>query len=65
VGIDGVSATRYSEHPDENLTSLLGRFKSGSYRAPPVRRVFIAKGDGNVRPIGIPTSDVRKANCSE
>jgi hypothetical protein len=41
---------------DENLRSLLERAKSGSYRAPPVRRVWIPKGTGpETRPIGIPT----------
>jgi group II intron reverse transcriptase/maturase len=35
---------------------LLDRFKSGTYKAPPVRRVHIPKGDGRTtRPIGIPT----------
>jgi RNA-directed DNA polymerase len=41
---------------EENLSSLLDRFKSGWYKAPPVRRTYIPKGDGKERrPIGIPT----------
>ncbi|MEO6323048.1 MAG: hypothetical protein ABIT01_08215 [Thermoanaerobaculia bacterium] len=44
------------EHLEENLRSVLERFKSGEYRAPPVRRAYIPKGDGTtMRPIGIPT----------
>ena len=40
---------------EDNLRSLLERMKSGTYVAPPVRRVHIPKGDGSqTRPIGIP-----------
>ena len=39
-----------------NLQALLDRAKSGTYRAPPVRRVYIPKGTGSeTRPLGIPT----------
>ncbi len=56
AGSDEVTATEYAEDLDENLRSLLERFKSGTYFAPPVRRVQIPKGDGSkTRPIGIPT----------
>lgn len=54
-GVDGQTAEDYAKNLDENLISLLGRFKSGTYRAPPVRRVHIPKDDGKTRPIGIPT----------
>lgn len=55
-GVDGQSAGEYAANLEGNLQSLLDRAKSGSYRAPPVRRVHIPKGDGaQTRPIGIPT----------
>jgi RNA-directed DNA polymerase len=56
VGIDGQTAKEYGENLEHNLQDLLERFKSGRYWAPPVRRVYIPKGDGRSRrPIGIPT----------
>ena len=56
LGVDGQTAAEYEQALGKNLESLLGRFKSGSYKAPPVRRVRIPKGDGaETRPIGIPT----------
>ena len=49
-------AEEYEENLMENLKALLEGFKSGNYKAPPVRRVHIPKGDGKrTRPIGIPT----------
>ncbi len=55
-GVDGQSAEQYAQHLEDNLGSLLDRVKAGTYRAPPVRRVHIPKGDGSqTRPIGIPT----------
>jgi len=56
TGVDDVTAKEYASKLDENLALLLERFKSGTYWAPPVRRVHIPKGDGTkTRPIGIPT----------
>jgi RNA-directed DNA polymerase len=55
VGVDDVTAEEFAADLDANLQGLLDRAKSGSYRAPPVRRVEIPKGDGKTRPIGIPT----------
>ena len=55
-GVDGQTWIQYADNLEENLQSLLGRAKSGTYRAPPVRRVYIPKGTGKeTRPIGIPT----------
>lgn len=55
-GVDGQSAEQYASALEENLRSLLDRAKSGTYHAPPVKRVHIPKGDGTrKRPIGIPT----------
>jgi group II intron reverse transcriptase/maturase len=56
TGVDGQTAAAYAEKLEDNLCDLLDRFKSGTYKAPPVRRVQIPKGDGSkTRPIGIPT----------
>jgi hypothetical protein len=57
VGVDGQTAADYEAHLQENLESLRDRAKSGTYQAPPVRRVHIPKGpDSNeTRPIGVPT----------
>jgi RNA-directed DNA polymerase len=56
TGVDGQTAADYEVNLEANLELLLGRAKSGSYRAPPVRRVHIPKGSsGETRPIGIPT----------
>ena len=55
TGVDGVTADEYEANLESNLQSLLDRAKSGTYRAPPVRRTYIPKGDGSKRPLGIPT----------
>jgi group II intron reverse transcriptase/maturase len=57
VGVDGVTAAEYERELEGNLQRLLDRAKSGTYRAPPVRRVHIPKGGSSTetRPIGIPT----------
>jgi len=55
-GTDGQTAEQYAERLEDNLVSLLQGAKSGGYRAPPVRRVHIPKGEGSqTRPLGIPT----------
>ena len=56
TGVDRQTAAEFGSDLEGNLRSLLDGAKSGTYRAPPVRRVEIPKGDGSkTRPIGIPT----------
>jgi len=57
TGVDDMTAAQYETDLENNLSSLLERFKSGNYFAPPVKRVYIPKEVGGepIRPIGIPT----------
>ena len=57
VGVDGQDGKDYAANLEENLKSLLERAKSGTYQAPPVRRVHIPKAGSatETRPLGIPT----------
>jgi len=56
AGVDDMTATEYEVNLEERLADLLDRAKSGRYVAPPVKRVYIPKGEGDEkRPIGIPT----------
>lgn len=41
LGVDGTTAAEYATDLEGNLRSLLDRAKDGTYRAPPVRRVYI------------------------
>jgi RNA-directed DNA polymerase len=55
-GVDGRTAADYGLDLRANLQGLLDRAKTGTYRAPPLRRVRIPKGTGaETRPLGIPT----------
>jgi len=56
LGVDGQSAEGYAENLRENLERLEQGFKSGRYKAPPVKRVYIPKdGKKELRPLGLPT----------
>jgi group II intron reverse transcriptase/maturase len=56
-GIDGQTVAEYGEDLVGNLRGLQTRAKDGSYRAPPVRRVYVPKNEKEDRPIGIPTTE--------
>lgn len=54
-GVDEVTKEMYEEHLEDNLKLLIESMKKFSYRPYPVRRVYIPKGNGKMRPLGIPT----------
>ena len=54
-GVDGVTFQEYEKHLEANLAQLVERLKSKSYHARLVRRKYIPKGHGKLRPLGIPT----------
>lgn len=54
AGIDGETWEHYGERLEEHLQDLAGRLQRGAYRAKPVRRAFIPKADGRLRPLGVP-----------
>ena len=55
AGVDGQTIAAFEAELSNNLYKLWNRLSSGSYFPLPVRRVDIPKGDGGMRPLGIPT----------
>jgi group II intron reverse transcriptase/maturase len=53
VGIDGVSWQEYRVDLDSNIKSLVEKLKRKSFKPLPARRVYIPKGNGETRPLGI------------
>ncbi|WP_045522570.1 group II intron reverse transcriptase/maturase, partial [Neobacillus niacini] len=54
-GVDKVTIKDYEIELEHNLRVLQESLRTKTYRAKPVRRVFIPKADGSKRPLGIPT----------
>src|SRR6185295_18721901 len=52
-GVDGETWRLYGEKLESNLEGLSARLRRGAYRAKAVRRVYIAKADGRMRPLGV------------
>ncbi len=55
-GVDQVSADEYARNLDENLDDLIDRLKNKRYRAKLIKRRYITKPNGKMRPLGITTS---------
>ena len=58
-GIDGVTKSEYDERLLDNVFDLVKRMKSYSYVPQPVRRTYIPKANGKLRPLGIPAYEDR------
>jgi len=57
LGVDLVSAAEYEANLEENIHQLVERLKRKRYRAKLVRRHYIPKGEGKLRPLGIPATE--------
>ncbi len=54
AGIDKVSIELYTQHVGTNLEKLMREMKTRNYQPKPLKRVYIPKGKGKMRPLGIP-----------
>jgi group II intron reverse transcriptase/maturase len=59
VGVDGINKDAYEKNAEGNIAELLERMKRFSYKPQPVRRAYIPKGNGKMRPLGIPSYEDR------
>ena len=59
VGIDGETKESYEENLEENVKDLIRRMKAFKYIPQPVRRTYIPKANGKMRPLGIPAYEDR------
>lgn len=59
TGIDGIDKTAYDENAEENIRELVSKMKKFQYRPQVVRRTYIPKGNGKLRPLGIPAYEDR------
>ncbi len=56
-GIDRVSAKQYEANLEGNVKDLVSRLKRKGYRAKLIKRKYIPKSNGKLRPLGIPVTE--------
>lgn len=59
VGIDGETKESYEANLEDNVKDLVTRMKRFKYIPQPVRRTYIPKANGKMRPLGIPAYEDR------
>jgi RNA-directed DNA polymerase len=55
AGCDGINMKLFDEKLKENLQQLAEELRTGTFEPFPVRRVYIPKSNGKLRPLGIPS----------
>jgi group II intron reverse transcriptase/maturase/CRISPR-associated protein Cas4 len=63
-GIDNVTIDDFSKRLDRNLTTLRDQLLAGGYHPLPVKRIYVGKRNGGLRPIGIPAVRDRIAQAA-
>lgn len=55
TGADGISKDQYDENAVANIGELVRRMRKFEYKPKPVKRVYIPKANGKLRPLGLPS----------
>ena len=64
AGVDRQSMERFAANSEVYLAELSRELRTGEYRPAAIRRVMISKGNGGMRPLGIPTVKDRIAQTA-
>lgn len=58
-GVEGIRKAHYAVGLDDRIEDLSGRLRRRGSRPNPSRRVYIPKGGGRYRPLGVPCFEDR------
>lgn len=61
AGVDKVTIKKFEAYQEKYLKELEQKLKIGNYQPIAVKRVYISKGQGKLRPLGIPSTKDRVA----